>query len=233
MIDYHSTDRSAKIIKEICPTWDVVTSRNADFNPSPIDTEIIDYERNLIGWRIALTVTEFLYGNYTRMEDTTDPRQIFLGQYVMVDMELKSEPKYLDNAITIHQQRRYGYTKINDFGLMSHGSTSRPPRSLHNMPIDYSTGRHFWEATPTYDDLAILYYGYASIAGEGLARKLQIQSQLPNVDTIGSGPGSNHVFTKEQLLDRYRLEQQPLAHDLTEELTQILKFNHALTGEPL
>ena len=49
MIDYHSTDRSREIIKEICPTWEVVTSRNLDFQADNIDTEVMDIEREIDG----------------------------------------------------------------------------------------------------------------------------------------------------------------------------------------
>ena len=30
MIDYHSMDNSVNIIKEICPTWEIVESKNID-----------------------------------------------------------------------------------------------------------------------------------------------------------------------------------------------------------
>lgn len=37
MINYQSTDRSAEIIKEICPTWDIVQSKNLYFLPEDVD----------------------------------------------------------------------------------------------------------------------------------------------------------------------------------------------------
>ena len=45
MIDYHSTDHSREIIREICPSWDIVTSRNIDFQADTIDIEVNDIDR--------------------------------------------------------------------------------------------------------------------------------------------------------------------------------------------
>ena len=64
MIDYHSTDRSVEIIRELCPTWDIVTSRNPNFQADTIDTEVNDIEAGIDGWKICLNVTEQLIGNY-------------------------------------------------------------------------------------------------------------------------------------------------------------------------
>ena len=44
MINYHSTDRSCEIIKEICPTWQIRPSRNEYFHPKDIDAEVMDIE---------------------------------------------------------------------------------------------------------------------------------------------------------------------------------------------
>ena len=47
IIDYASTDRSLEIIKEICPTWEVVQSKNAEFNAMAVDVEVLEYERKI------------------------------------------------------------------------------------------------------------------------------------------------------------------------------------------
>jgi len=44
MINYHSTDRSVEIIRELCPTWEIRYSRNIDFHAEKIDLEVMDYE---------------------------------------------------------------------------------------------------------------------------------------------------------------------------------------------
>ena len=61
MIDYHSTDRSMEIIREICPDWELRYTRNKYFDSTPIDQEVMDIEKKLEGWRMCLNTTEFLY----------------------------------------------------------------------------------------------------------------------------------------------------------------------------
>ena len=65
MIDYHSTDRSVEIIKELCPTWDIITSRNPDFQADNCDAEVNDIERQIDGWKICLCMPEMIIGDYS------------------------------------------------------------------------------------------------------------------------------------------------------------------------
>ena len=60
MINYKSTDRSVEIINEICPEWQVVDSVNPEFSAAEVDDEVMYYEEQIPGWKIALNVTEFL-----------------------------------------------------------------------------------------------------------------------------------------------------------------------------
>lgn len=215
MIDYHSTDRSVEIIKEYCPTWEIHTSRNSDFSPHPVDVEVMDYERPLTDWRVCLNATEFLFGNYEHLNDDPTSRQIFVGQWMFVDMERREEPYYLNSDIPLYHQRWWGYGIVNDFSKnQSHGSVPRAPRSIHNFAYNYTVvGRHFPNNPPTYDDLAIFYYGYASLEEGSIKRKMQIQTQCP-----GNGVGTNHQFNLEQLLDRFRKEQQPISRNLRNDI---------------
>jgi hypothetical protein len=97
----------------------------------------------------------------------------------------------------------------------------RAPRSIHNYPVHYaSAGRHYPEKPPSYPDLAIFYYGYASLEEKSIQRKMQIQTQCPN-----AGNGTNHKFTLEQLMDRYRKEQQPLSRNISSEIKPYI-FEH-------
>lgn len=213
MIDYASTDRSADLVREYCPSWQLVQSRNGNFDPHAVDREVSDYEAPLEGWRMALNATEFLIGNYDHMNDRTDHTRIFVGQFMLVDMERREEPFYLDCNKPIWQQRWHGYGIVNDFrNNQSHGSVPRAPRSLHNFAAGYpAVGRHFPEQPPTTTDLAIFYTGYASMEPKSLERKLQIQNRCPG------GTGQHHRFDHTQLLDRFRKEQQPLSRNLQED----------------
>ena len=43
IVDWHSTDRSLEIIREMCPTWEIRTTINSTFGADEIDQEqIID-----------------------------------------------------------------------------------------------------------------------------------------------------------------------------------------------
>jgi hypothetical protein len=215
MIDYYSTDRSAQLIRDFCPTWEVITSGNANFLPQPVDDEVMGHEAKLEGWRICLNATEFLFGNYARMHDNPGTDQIFVGQWMFTDMERREEPFYLNVNLPLYQQRWWGYGIVKDFAAnQSYGSVPRAPRSLHNHTLRYSVvGRHYPGNPQTHPDLSIFYYGYASLEQGSINRKMQIQTQCPN-----AGDNTNHKFTFDQLMDRFRKEQQPMSRDLREEI---------------
>src|SRR4051812_48551649 len=60
LIDYASTDRSAEIIHELAPQWEVRSSANVWFDARDVDAEVMAVEREFNGWKVALNTTEFL-----------------------------------------------------------------------------------------------------------------------------------------------------------------------------
>lgn len=224
MLDYHSTDRSVDIIRELCPTWEIHTSVNKDFSPQAVDNEVMNHEANLQGWRICLNATEFMVGNYNHLDDRSAQTNYYLGQWMLVDMERREEPYYMNHNKPIWEQRWWGYGIVADFAKnQSHGSVPRAPRSIHNYPFRYPVvGRHFPGSLPSHSDLAIFYAGYASLEDGSIKRKMQIQTQCPH-----DGAGTNHKFTLHELLDRFRKEQQPMARDLREELRPYIEAHEA------
>jgi hypothetical protein len=61
MINYDSTDRSVEICRELCPpNWKIVDTINEVFLSSTNDLEVKYHESTVEGFKIALTVTEFL-----------------------------------------------------------------------------------------------------------------------------------------------------------------------------
>jgi len=215
MIDYHSTDRSVEIIKEICPTWDIVTSRNLDFQADNIDVEVMDIERQIDGWKIALNVTEQMIGDYSILDDT--PGQWLLPTVFIVDTDR-------DNLTAqdrpIYKQKHWGFS----FKDSQKAFLERRSRSIHNIPVYYpphntqecmGPGRHYH--TYNTDQLVIFYYGWCPFDEGGIARKLQIQTQIPLIDRQ-RGWGFHHITNKETLT--YRLENEfiPRSRDLTEDI---------------
>jgi len=185
LIDYHSTDRSMEIIREICPDWELRYTRNKYFDSTPIDQEVMDIERELDGWRICLNTTEFLYGNISHLDDRTEPTQYFIDNYVFVDMEDETKgPLALSHDFPLHEQRYWGYDEFKNTGEMKGGIMGRMSRSLHNYPVRYNGGRHWSGHDKSFDDLVIFYHGWADSSPAGLNRKMQIKSKISEGNTV-------------------------------------------------
>ena len=216
MIDYHSTDHSVALIKEICPTWDIVTSRNLDFQADTIDTEVSDIEKSIEGWRICLNVTEQMIGNYSILDNDPTPRQFLIPSIFMIDVEQKTA----NPDFPLYDQYTQGFS----FADSDADFLERRARSIHNVPYQYPTqptrecmapGRHFNQYTT--DQLVTLYYGWAPFDSNQLARKTQIQTQIPQIDRQ-RGWGFHHITNKENLTQRLVNEWTPRARDITKEL---------------
>lgn len=217
MIDYHSTDHSVDVIREICPTWDIVTSRNPDFQADTIDTEVNDIERDIDGWKICLNVTEQLIGDYTVM-DTSAVDELYVPSIFMIDVEYKTRAANPDFAL--YEQYYHGFS----FRDSDRDFLERRSRRLHRTNTPYPTnstrecmapGRHYNMYSDV--DLAILYYGWCPFDQGQLNRKLQIQTQIPLIDRQ-LNRGFHHITNKETLT--YRLENEfiPRSRDLTEDI---------------
>jgi len=227
MIDYHSTDRSRDIIKEICPTWDIVTSRNPDFQADTIDTEVMDIEREIDGWKIALNVTEQMIGDYSILDDK--PGQWLLPTYFFVDCD-RQRPVSLD--LPLYKQKTDGFA----FSDSPQAFFERRARSLHNVPVEYplhytpqcmGPGRH-WNSYNT-DKLVIFYYGWCPFDDGQLGRKLQIQTQIPLVDRM-QNRGFHHITNKESLIYRLENEFMPRSRNLSEEISKYVKQHENLSN---
>ena len=181
IIDYASTDKSLEIIKEICPTWEVVQSKNAEFNARLVDVEVLEYERKIEGWRICLNVTEFLVGDYSKfLVDTIRSTQHLIPTITFWDWNPDGE---LDKTKPLWEQKKQGIHYKTDF-------MARRARSLHNVKtMEYDVGRHF--ASFNNEEMMIFHYANC-IASKGmLDRRLQIQTKVPEHDRI-RGWGSHH-----------------------------------------
>jgi hypothetical protein len=229
MIDYHSTDRSMEIIREICPDWELRYTRNKFFNSVKVDEEVMNIEKMLGGWRMTLNVTEFLYGNTDHLRDLTDPTQYFIGNYVFVDMENPERGQtILDRAHPLHKQRYWGYDDFANTGANRHGPImSRMSRSIHNYPVTYTGGRH-WSGNAswnnTFNDLVIFYYGWADFSDEGIKRKDQIKSKIGDSE---NATVHHHSFDDFRSWGRAR---QADSRDLRPEIANILEHNRRITG---
>ena len=216
LIDYNSTDNSVNIIKEICPDWEIRTSINSDFNAGNCDTEVMNIEKNVIGYRIALNITEFLIGDVKKLLDENH-EQYLIPAHVMVDSLLDefTELEFPKESLIAQRMKGIDYNKSLEF------FNNRKARSFHRVSVAYATGRHFNRFTT--EDAVILWYGYSPFNETTIKRKLQIQTKIPESDK-NKLLGREHIVTRDMLMLNFRTLQQH-----SESLTDIImpKFERA------
>jgi hypothetical protein len=226
MIDYHSTDNSVNIIKEICPTWEIVESKNLFFDSSDIDREVEEIEKRINGWRIVLNTTEFLVGDYKYI-DNHDDNTILIGNYVFVDNKTEN----LDKDKPIYNQISFGYIEhdaAQAFQTINLGN--RPNRVLHtgNLKYPISGGRHY-DGKVSTKDLAIFYYAYLLKNEQIIKRKLQIQNKISEYELnfFKEVPHPN-ITNYEDFIFKILKHQYPKCEDLTLQIARLvnLQTNH-------
>lgn len=181
LIDYHSTDNSVNVCKEICPTWEIVTSRNSDFQANTIDDEVLSLEKNLDDWRIALNVTEFLVGDLDRLMYSNGAKHRYLiPSITFYDWNPNGE---LKRDLPLWEQKTTGIHYKDNF-------MARRARSLHNyFIVRYPVGRHFEKFD--CEDALVFHYANCISSPEMVQRRLQIQTRIPAAD-IARGLGHQH-----------------------------------------
>lgn len=195
LIDYASTDNSVNIIKEICPHWQVVPSIYREFDSSLQNEEIIFYESQLTGWRIALTVTEFIVGNLNKLMHTLEGRH----QWLIPGIRFTSWDPYgkLNKDEPLWNQIKTGISYYDN-------PIAHQCRSLHNFnDIKYEPGRHFLPNNTT--EAFIFHYAHCIIGEEMVKRRLQIQNKI-SVNDRSQGLGTHHYYD-EYGMDLVKLEQ--------------------------
>ena len=187
MIDYHSTDRSIEIIKKLCPTWEIITSRNGKFKADMVDQEVMSIEEKISGYKIALNVTEFLMAS-TSFERIDDNKCFRIESYIIIPgthIEPKDEIEFISQIDKLAYQTERGY------------------RTIHSYPNGkYALGRHSsFHTTEEIASLFIVWCGFYPWNEYTIKRKLQIKDKIPDSDKT-AGFGHQH------LLDKYQMEQE-------------------------
>lgn len=235
IVDYHSTDGSMDLVKQITPKWQIIKSVNKDFNAANCDIEIMNIERSIqqqypYAWMITLNVTEFLIGNTRKLLSAYKSQkpvrmQKLIPCDVMIDTELQkfTEP---DPNVSLVKQRTFGmpmdysedtvynaYAGSRDFQAIEDNVMydNRKMRSMHNFPLNYfetsvwRAGRHYW-GTPC-EDFRILWYGYSPFTEDLIQRKLAIQTQIPEADKA-VGNGGQHLLNRDMAIARHEWHRQ-------------------------
>ena len=183
MIDYHSTDKSVEIIKELCPTWEIRTTKNEMFDAHLVDKEVMEIEETLIGFKIVLNVTEFIVAK-TEFNLTNDLVCIGMKSYTA-----------LSNLKTSQNEVEF----INNIQRVSY-KPYRGHRVIHSYQNgNYNLGRHSSNHSTTLStDLYILWCGFYHWNEETIKRKSQIKHKIPESDKI-RGFGEQHLWNKDQM----------------------------------
>ena len=188
MINYRSTDDSVDIIKEICPTWEIRDTRNPEWDSLDEDAEFMDIEREFEGYKMILTLTEFLIG-----APKLDKRCLKIPIKRMVDRNPEQIPAY---DLPLIEQKKDGYfARKNKY------------RFLHNYSYGayLGAGRHKTSHENFPCDLVIWKYVFSPWTEEFIQRRLQFKKNMSERHLKGN-IGHHHKLSREQLEKQYRKE---------------------------
>lgn len=218
MINYASTDSSVEIIKELCPTWEIVESINKDFDALTIESEIQPYERAHEGWKLILNTTEFFIGNTSLLENEKSPDTFTVRCHIMVD-SIENENKEPDPNLSLLSTRTNGINTFEPHGIQFKGV--RNCRMMHKLDaVKYRVGRHY--GTETTDDMHVLWYGFSPFTEKLLDRKLQIKTRIPE-HNVKKGLGVEHMYTKERMVDEMK-KFQSFSKDMSAFISKYGRF---------
>ena len=201
LIDYHSTDESVEICRELVPHWEIVPSENATFAALLCDFEVMKHEQRFPdAWKLALNTTEFFVApGLAKMERVMLQHDLIgarLPGAVMVDTDPDNPP---DPARPLVAQKATGIWESEiDFQSLAIPGLSFPTRSrlYHRYPIGaYTPGRHGShlprQCNGSRDLGSIRWYGFSPWSNAFKARKLQISEKRDPFD-VKNGFGAQH-----------------------------------------
>ena len=183
IIDYASTDRSVEIVKEICPTWVVIQSRNDTFDLKAEDAEVMDIETTIpAGFKITLTIAEFLVVDSWPMSVAGQNLKIqVFAALGSVGSEPADNAELFSSIEALHKSCRFGH------------------RFMHECPHGmYQLGRHVSNRPSQFiDTVRIIWFGIHPWNSKQLLRKQQMVGRIPAVYTQ-AGAGSQHEWNLDQ-----------------------------------
>jgi len=216
LIDYNSTDNSVEICKKLAPNWKIIPSRNTFFEAKAVDLEVMDIEKEINGWKIALNVTEFFvcrdinfFVNY--LEQLGVSTCAIRGAVIVDPPNTYSTPP--SSGLSLVAQRQHGY--FEDRYAEGHISNLSRSRIFHRMKDGaYHPGRHQTNhPTLVHPKGATLnWFAFSPWSNEFINRKLQIKTKIPSSDR-DAGRGIQHFVGRQDLEDKL-LSEAAKASDL-------------------
>lgn len=212
LIDYHSTDASVEICRELVPHWEVVTSENATFAALLCDFEVMKHEQRFPdAWKLALNTTEFFVApGLAKMERVMLQHDLVgarLPGAVMVDSDPENPPNPAESLVT---QKTTGIWEDEfDFKGLAIPGLTFPTRGrlYHRYAIGaYTPGRHSShlprQCNGSRDMGSIRWYGFSPWSDQFKARKLQIGTKRDSFD-VKNGFGAQHQADIAELDSRW------------------------------
>lgn len=188
IVDYNSTDRSLEIIREICPEWEIRTTKNECFGAFEIDAEFnqIEEEFDNSYFKVILNTTEFVISDL--------PLRYLLPNEGA--LQIKSITPHNDNKIYPKNLEEL----FNSVTKFSDDLYFRYPRYIHNFSrCNYGLGRHTINHTfSTTDRVYIFWTGFYPWNQFIIQRRLQCKSKVPQHD-IEKGYSYHHFWTEEKM----------------------------------
>jgi hypothetical protein len=210
MINHGSTDESMDIIREYVPHWRLVNSTLTSFNAFMTDLEVMNYEKELPGWKIALNTTEFLIcslalDDLTRFFEKESRYGAACTGHIIVDT---GEIPNLDRTQSLVKQLHWGFNENINFTpeqrISMNLGVAFPARNrfFHRLPVGmYQPGRHLShhpDSSTRFSELMVWHYAWAPWNPESIARKMSIKSKLDPQDVL-RGWGSQHTKSIQEL----------------------------------
>lgn len=197
LINHGSTDNSVEIIKNIAPTWEIMDSSVRDFDPYETDFEVQKIEEKTKGWKIALNITEFIWGDLDQLVALGERKKInafSLQGWIMIDHDPKNVIKLNKGLV---QQKPFGIKETQLIALITSmilklNFVARffryicgqkilyRARLFHRNTIGkYSPGRHITMTSPVVQShVKLLWFGFSPFDQVMIKRKLGIKSKL-------------------------------------------------------
>lgn len=217
LIDYASNDRSRQIIESLAPEWDVVDSANDEFAAELIDQEVMRYEREVDGWKVALNTTEFLPLDLMERLGKASGKALRLGSKTMVSEDLRDCEALSQSLVeefptgidaegwvrrvvpTLRKKSRGFGRRSFDPSVVSRYDPRTRGRIIHSdRDGKYWVGRHGSHLQTEDFDACISWFALSPWTEAFVRRKLQISSRIPRSE-VEKGFGSQHFSSFEDL----------------------------------
>lgn len=190
VFNWDSTDKSMDIVRQMCPTWDIIQSPMKYFDALENDALLMNEELKHDGYKMVLNTTEFLLSTRPIRELLSPER----NSYYMTQV-----PSVLSRAaVQDPQNLKELFQGIERFSIGGDPLNNRNGRCIHSWDHGhYSLGRHE-KTLPCTGELPfhVLWFGFYPWNEKFHKRKLQIKDKIPQSD-YDKGCSLQHAETQE------------------------------------